>query len=236
MYQEQRLNAIIAELSVNGELSVVKAMKKFNVSRDTIRRDFTILSEKKLAKRTHGGLISIKSSSDILSFNERLIEMSEEKINIAKQAKKLIRNNGIYFFDVSTIVLALGQILNPEMKITIYSHALDLAILMSDKPNIEFHLLGGKFYSKNRFFFSLNEIELLKNVNFDAGFFGAAGLRDGEVSFDDEKDVFVKKIAMKQSCQKILLAQTGKINLKAKYTLSRLESFDQIIDEKNGES
>lgn len=47
MYQEQRLNAIIAELSVNGELSVVKAMKKFNVSRDTIRRDFTILSEKK---------------------------------------------------------------------------------------------------------------------------------------------------------------------------------------------
>lgn len=41
-------------ISKRGEISVVEAMKLFNVSRDTIRRDFTILSEKNWLKEHMG--------------------------------------------------------------------------------------------------------------------------------------------------------------------------------------
>ena len=233
MYQEQRLNAIMENISKRGEISVVEAMKLFNVSRDTIRRDFTILSEKKLAKRTHGGLVAYENNADILSFNERLLEMSKEKINIAKKAEKYIVDGGIYFFDVSTTVLALAQMIDENKKITVYSHSLDLAILFSNKKNIDFHLIGGKFYFKNRFYFSLNEAELLKGIKFTVGLFGAAGIKDGEVSFENEEDVFIKKIALAQSTRKLLLAQSTKKNLGSTYILGKLEDFDQFISEKN---
>ena len=46
-----------------------------------------------------------------------------------------------------------------------------------------FHIIGGRFHKKNRFYYSLEESESLNRIKFDLAFFGAASLSDGQVSF-----------------------------------------------------
>ena len=80
--------------------------------------------------------------------------------------------------------------LNKE--VTVYSPSLDNAIQLSSHSQVDFHLLGGKFYPKNRFYYDANQAQILDNLRFDLAFFGASSLANGEVTFEDAEDVAVE--------------------------------------------
>mgnify|MGYP000954464942 FL=1 len=116
---------------------------------------------------------------------------------------------------------------------TIYSHSLDNAIMLSSQDKVDFHLLGGKFYPKNRFYYALNEAELLEQISFDIAFIGAASVSDGLVSFEDEADAHLKRLALNHAKVKILLAEQDKWQKESKYILSAVSDFDYwITDQK----
>lgn len=79
MYQEQRLAEILELLAEKKQLSAKDMIEHFQVSKDTIRRDFSILSERRLVQRTHGGIIPLDTSRQIPSFNDRINQLSQEK-------------------------------------------------------------------------------------------------------------------------------------------------------------
>ena len=112
---------------------------------------------------------------------------------------------------------------------TIYSHSLDNAIMLSSQDKVDFHLLGGKFYPKNRFYYALNEAELLEQISFDSAFIGAASVSDGLVSFEDESDAHLKRLALKHAKTKILLAEQDKWQKESKYILGPVSGFDYWI-------
>lgn len=209
MYQEERLEKMLQVLRQSEKLSSKEAMTQFNVSRDTIRRDFEILAKRQLATRTHGGILLKHDLQAMESFKERVTKANSEKVKIAKQTNQLLTPDKLCFFDVSTTVLALAQII--DKKLTIYSHSLDNALLFADRSEVDFHLLGGQFYSKNRFYFGFSEAEVLSKMSFDFVVIGAAGLKDGLVSYEDESDTYLKKQVMQNakckmqniSCRKI---------------------------------
>ena len=79
MYQEQRLSKMLELLEDRGQLAAKDMVDYFQVSKDTIRRDFSILSERKLVQRTHGGIIPLENSRQIPSFNDRVGQLNQEK-------------------------------------------------------------------------------------------------------------------------------------------------------------
>lgn len=218
-------------LKDNKQLAAKDMVDYFQVSKDSIRRDFSILSERKLVQCTHSGIIPLENTQHIPSFNDRLNQLNQEKKAIAQKALDFLKPNQVIFFDVSTVVLKLAQQVKNPM--TIFSHSLDNAIMLSDQEQIDFHLLGGKFYQRNRFYYSLNEAELLKTISFDLAFIGAAGLKNFQVSFEDQEDAYLKKLVLKQTKSKILLAEQEKIQKEATYILGIISNFDYwITDQK----
>jgi len=119
-----------------------------------------------------------------------------------------------------------------DKKVTIFSHSLDNALVLGENENVVFHIIGGRFHKKNRFYYSLEESESLNRIKFDLAFFGAASLSDGQVSFEDQEDVLMKKRAFKTSKIRVLLAETSKINKHSHYILSELTDFDYWITDK----
>lgn len=226
MYQAQRLEEIMVLLQKHEDLTTEQMIEHFNVSRDTVRRDFAKLANEGKVKRVHGGIMALNQDK-VFPFNDRLNEFTESKKHIAELAKDFIKPNGTYFFDVSTTVLQLAQLV--DVPVTIYTHSLDNAIMLSTNDQVELHTLGGKFFRKNRFFYSLNEAELLQKINFDAAFIGAAGLKDSQVSFENQEDAYLKKLVLTHTKQKFLLAEKTKFAKTATYVLDNLASFDYLI-------
>ena len=91
---------------------------------------------------------------------------------MAQKALQLIQDDQVIFLDhprVSTSMTLLAGLLNKE--VTVYSHSLDNAIQLSSHSQVDFHLLGGKFYPKNRFYYDANQAQILDNLRFDLAFF-----------------------------------------------------------------
>src|SRR5699024_3975708 len=66
---------------------------RLNVSEDTIRRDLNEMNDRGLLKRVHSG--AIRLGPPVVSFEEREVLYLEEKIRLAKEAVKLIKNNDV---------------------------------------------------------------------------------------------------------------------------------------------
>ncbi len=229
MYQERRLERILELLEERGNLSVKEMVEELGVSKDTVRRDFDCLSHRNLAQRTHGGILPVKNTT-VLGFQERQKRITEDKKKMADLALSFVKDQSLLFFDVSTLMLEVSQKL--DKSVTVYSHSLDNALVLSGKEGVDFHLLGGKFYSKNRFYYSPHEAQFLQHLQFDIAFFGVASLSQGLVSFEDEEDVAVKQLAMQAARTKILIAESDKYEKHSKYILSKLEDFDYWITDK----
>lgn len=227
MYQEQRLEEILKMLRDADVLTSEQMIEHFHVSRDTIRRDFAKLSQAGKVKRVHGGIMQLPTNNEIVSFNDRLSEFSDAKKHIALLAQPFLQSQGTYFFDVSTTILKLAQTVDTEA--TIYTHSLDNAIMLSGNSKINLHALGGQFYPKNRFFYSLQEAEILKHINFDVAFIGAAGLKDGQVSFEDQADAYLKQLILQNAKVKVLLAENIKFSKAATYSIGSLSDFDYLL-------
>ncbi len=126
----------------------------------------------------------------------------------------------------------LAGLLNKE--VTVYSHSLDNAIQLSSHSQVDFHLLGGKFYPKNRFYYDANQAQILDNLRFDLAFFvERVALANGEVTFEDAEDVAVKSLVFERTRTKVLVAESTKFHQHANYYLARLQQFDYWLLIKN---
>ena len=226
MYQEQRLEKILELLEERKQLSAKEMVDYFKVSKDTIRRDFALLSQRQLVRRTHGGLLPLNKEPGP-SYLDRSQKANKEKTAMAQKALQLIQEGQVIFLDVSTSMTLLAGLLNKEA--TVYSHSLDNAIQLSGHSQVDFHLLGGKFYPKNRFYYDANQAQILDNLRFDLAFFGASSLANGEVTFEDAEDVAVKSLVFERTRTKILVAESSKFSQNANYYLARLKPFDYWI-------
>ncbi|MDT2192346.1 DeoR family transcriptional regulator [Paenibacillus larvae] len=55
MFSEERREQIVALLNKNKKVYVKELAERFHLSMDSIRRDLTILEERGLLRKTHGG-------------------------------------------------------------------------------------------------------------------------------------------------------------------------------------
>ena len=230
MYQEQRLEKILELLEERKQLSAKEMIDYFKVSKDTIRRDFTLLSQRQLVRRTHGGLLPLNKEPGP-SYLDRSQKANKEKTAMAQKALQWIQNGQVIFLDASTSITLLAGLLDGDL--TVYSHSLDNAIQLSNHSQVDFHLLGGKFYPKNRFYYAADQAQVLDNLRFDVAFFGAGSLANGEVTFEDAEDVAVKSLVFERARTKILIAESSKWTKNGNYYLARLKQFDYwITDQK----
>lgn len=150
---------------------------------------------------------------------------------MAQKALQWIQDGQVIFLDASTSITLLAGLLDGDL--TVYSHSLDNAIQLSSHSQVDFHLLGGKFYPKNRFYYDANQAQILDNLRFDLAFFGASSLANGEVTFEDAEDVAVKSLVFERTRTKVLVAESTKFHQHANYYLARLQQFDYwITDQK----
>jgi Transcriptional regulators of sugar metabolism len=116
MFTEERLEAILNLLNEEGKVKVKELSQRFNVTEDCIRKDLKQLEHSGSLKRTYGGAIQVRQSSNLYDISEReKIDISTKSI-ISKKAVDLIEDRETIFLDISTINILIAKALLTTQK------------------------------------------------------------------------------------------------------------------------
>lgn len=212
MFAEERREIILSMLKSRGRVLAKDLAEEFKISIDTIRRDLTVMEEKGLLKRTHGGAIPVSKVRRLpMDDKVRFSEGTEHQNAVAKLASSYIEQGDTVFIGGASIHYILLKYLPTDKNYTVVTNSLTIAEKLKHMNNIETYIVCGKIKDEEGIVDAL-ATEFIRTLRIDVAFLTGGGLsaRHGLSSATPEGAIFQKTVAQ-VSRRKICLANFDKI-------------------------
>lgn len=213
MLTEERFAQILQIVNKEKSVTVQELKERLCASESTIRRDLTVLDQKKLLVKVHGGATALEmdyAAKDI-AVSSRMNQNTEEKKEIGKFAANLIEADDFIYLDAGTTVSHMLEFIVSKDAVFVtngISHAQTLT-----RKGITVYLLGGLLKPATEAVIGLQAAESLERYYFTKGFFGTNG---ADIKFGyttpDPAEAMIKEAAMKKCRKCYVLADSTKIS------------------------
>lgn len=181
MFAEERREKIIELLHQENRVLAKDLAEKFQISIDSIRRDLTIMEEKGLLKKTHGGAIpSMKVRQAAAPPEQRYGEGSSQGNAIAKLAASYIRENDTVFIGSAAVSYVLLKHLPDHMPLTIVTNSMRVADVLREREWISTYLIGGLVKASGNITDVLAN-EMIRQFKFDISFVTGGGISEAGI-------------------------------------------------------
>ena len=232
MFLEERQAKILEMLQRDGKVLVKELAEIFGVTEDSIRKDLGSLELDGKLKRTYGGAVSIEEKLQMTEANRRRISDVEAKRKIAAAAVRLMQPQDLIFLDISTISIAIAQILEKtETPYKILTNMVDVLVMLARNPKINLFFAGGQINRSRDGFSDVLNLEFVSKFRPDVAFIGASGvdIRKNSLSSRDSADGLHKARLIELSKAAYVMAESRKIGFEGIYSFATLEKVKGVI-------
>jgi DeoR/GlpR family transcriptional regulator of sugar metabolism len=225
----ERHREILSLLGKEGSVRVAELARRFQVTEETIRRDFGKLESQGKIVRSHGGAIITEHEETLRPFAWREVDNEAEKAAIAREAVKRINPDDRIMLDASTTAWHLAKHLE-DLPLTVITNSLQIAIALAHRPQINIHLLGGRMGKKSLSFTGPAAEQQLRQYHADKLFMSCEGidLLRG-ISDISENQAHLRRIMLSCADRRYLLADHSKFSVRSLSRICGVEDFNEII-------
>lgn len=239
MFLEERQEKILEILAENGKVLVKELAEKFGVTEDSIRKDLGTLEQDGKLKRTYGGAVAIREKLHVAEANKRRTLDVEAKRKVAAAAFKLIAPNDMIFLDVSTINIALADLIsksNNEYKVV--TNMIDVISILAINPKIDIICVGGRINKSRDGFCGAIAYEYVSRLKPDVAFIGAVGVdvKENSASTYNIDEGVTKAKVIDVSKRAYIVAQSRKFSTDGNYNFTKLDSLSGVITDSKPKS
>lgn len=233
MFIEERHQAILDYLNETGRISNSEIQEKFGISYDSAKRDLRILEEKGLLKRTHGGAIPLRQVGGgmcrDLSPDERVQNVKENYLSIAKKAVEQIEENDIVYLTNASIGYLMAQNLPESLKCTVVTNSIAIAEFSRKNGNVTVILTGGEM-EKNGCFYDSFTLSTVKRLRFDKCFITSACISAGfGLSIQKSRSIELTNTVIENSKKVYGLYPTEKIGFDSVISICPANKLSTLI-------
>ncbi|MFW5694826.1 MAG: DeoR/GlpR family DNA-binding transcription regulator [Alkalispirochaeta sp.] len=229
MTGRERRQTITTILKKRGSLRVAEMSHRLGVSEVTLRKDLATLEEMGVLERTHGGAV-LADQTDVgglLSTRKR--SASEAKRSIAYAARTVLSEGETIFIDSGSTCAELARLI-VDMDLRVVSNALDVLVLLADRPGIALHATGGAFRHHAGSFIGPDAEEVVGRMHFHHAFVGATGVaRDGRFSSQNSIEAQLKRRVIAAASTSVILADATKFGRNAFSEFATMSDIDILI-------
>lgn len=226
----ERQNQILDILSQKKAVTVDDLCHLLYSSGATIRRDLAILENSGQLRRTHGGAVFLDASAKdfplMLRENENLLA----KQIIAHKAMPLIQDGATLFFDSSSTVCKLAELLTGFSQLRVITNGLKTASLLADVDGVELHCTGGRLRENAKSFIGADTVRFLSQFNADYAFISCRGI-DPQTGATEasEEEADVKLSFIRNARHVVLLCDSSKLGRQFFRKVASLNQLDRMI-------
>jgi len=228
LFTDERRDKILELLQKDGRVLARDLADLFDMSIDSIRRDLTIMEEKGLLKRTHGGAIpATKVRAAPLPPPLRYQEPSPQQQAIAKYAASLIQEKDTVYIGSTSIHHAMIPFL-PDLSFTIVTNSIKVADALKDKESIDVYLVGGKVKNSGSITDAL-AYTFMKQFSLDKCFITGGGISKNGVSTSTPEVASLSSAVVEISRKTICLASPEKLGIDSFVKVVPVTAIDLLI-------
>lgn len=231
--KEIRRDYIRNYLKTNTSASTIELSEMFNVSQNTIRRDFDYLEENGEVSKVHGGVIIKNQLPQATPYIVRDSKLSFEKEKISQLAASQIEEGDFIFIDAGTTTRNILNYIDPSMSITVVTNNAETIINAIKMENINLFILGNRYNKKTKSFLDSGfngSPDFLKSLTITKAFMGSTGISisKGLTNYESE-EIPYKKIVVETAKEIYLLADNTKIDNPSLISYFPLQNIDVFI-------
>jgi DeoR family transcriptional regulator of aga operon len=226
----ERHQFILSKIQAENTLDVQELCKELNVSSVTIRKDLKLLEDKNLLYRTHGGATLKNPYTADRPINEKELLQASEKMKMGQLAASLIEDDDSIIIASGTSVLAMARSIVPKGTLTVITSALNVALELIQKNNIEVIQLGGVLRKSSSSVTGPYAQNVLSSIFCSKLFLGVDGI-DLEFGLTTTKasEAQLNRQMIEASQKIIVLADSTKFGRRGFGRICSIEQVDHII-------
>ncbi|MDR0366928.1 MAG: DeoR/GlpR family DNA-binding transcription regulator [Bifidobacteriaceae bacterium] len=226
-----RRSRIEERIEAFGEVEFALLAEEFGVSEMTIRRDIASMESQNLVRKVSGGAISLPGKSAEPPFEARAEQAAVEKGHLAIEVVKMLEPDQVVLLDSGSTVLAVAKaIRGVNLRLTVVTPSLPVALELVDDPGTTVMLIGGKVRPGELSTIGPAAQEALNLYNCDVYVMGVAGVDAGrgasEYHFEEGA---VKRCAIKAADRVIAVVDQTKLGRTQLINVGGFDSIDVIV-------
>ena len=234
--QNLRSYQIIDYVKAGKHCSLRQLQERFGVSQATIYRDVASLVAHGSLRRIRGGVAALEKPEAAVAagggYRDRLERNRSAKERIARKALGMVADGDIVFFDSSTTVACLAQML-PERQfgaLTIITNSVSVLEMFPRFPSHWVRIaLGGAYDSQLNSLLGQETFRQLDALTLTKAFVSSYGIDDHNATTNHENQAALIGRVLAKAPEKYLLVDRSKFGRTGLYRLSARGAFDDIV-------
>ncbi len=225
-----RQRALLDEVRTRGAVSVERLAQRLDVTMQTVRRDVQRLAEAGLLERFHGGVSLPRETASVGAWRERQALYADAKARIARSVAAAIPSGSTLMLGIGTTVEAVARELVHKPGLTVVTHNLHVASLLSEHAQCNVHMAGGMLRSRDSAMEGDKTVEFLQQFKVDIAILGAQGIdTDGSLRDRDMSEQAVNQTLLAQGRESWLVADASKFGQAGLAQVAHLKDCKRVF-------
>lgn len=227
--RDRRIAKLQALVEANGTVPLQSAAELLQVSTMTIRRDLAVPGAPIACL---GGYVvaSLPAGGARYTLDAERDQHAPNKLLACRRAASLVKDGDSLFIDCGTTMPHFAEALPPGIAIDVVCYSLNIAVILSRRPNTQLMVLGGLYHASSATLFSDEALHYLKRLGVNKAFISAGGVHPARgASCSNFNEVPIKQAAMESATESILVVDDSKLGRLRPAFFSPLSAFSRII-------
>ncbi len=233
----ERRRKILELVHQSARVTVDDLAESLKTSRETVRRDLSLLSEQGLLRKIHGGATAAQQTAQSAKespLGERRANARAEKIRIGKAAAKLFQPGDSLLINCGTTTIFFAEQLAKYGPFTVITNATLVAQEMwNSAERGPIHLLGGSYFGDAFETLGPQVVEQVQKIHADHAVLAVGGI-SGSAKFMDFSvdEAYVARTMIDCARSVTVLADSSKLHRNALFQICGPERIDRLITDK----
>lgn len=226
--KSERRRQTLLELKLHPHVRISELAARFNVSTETVRRDFDALAREGLVARAHGGA-SAPTQGRYPTLDEREGNRIEERERIGQRAALLVGEGETLMIDSGSTTIQLARALAFRgTSCTVITNSIPVAMTLGHGP-AQVLLCPGEYLPAEAAVVGTETLEFLARFNVDRCMIGSSGISDEGPSETVRGFAAVKRMMLHRATHRHLLVDAAKFDRKGLAQVGDLKDLNSVV-------
>lgn len=228
MLTKQRKKLILDRLARDGQLVAKALSQELEISEDTVRRDLRELAAEGRLLRVHGGALPASAAVADLPTREHIA--SSDKQALGRVGAAMVKPGQLVILDGGTTALQVARHLPADLRATIVTHSLTVALELAKHPHLEIITLGGRLFRHSMVNVGAAIIEAAQRMRADLYVMGVTGVHpEVGLSTGDYEEAVVKRALHRCAAETVVLASHEKLGAASPFVIAPVGELATLV-------